>query len=177
MKTKKQIIIVVAIILISIIALAGTTFAVFTASLTGTKKVSIQTGTLQIDFTEGNRINLTNAAPVTDAKGQEGTPYTFTIENTGNITAYYTVQLNADSANTLDGKWVKYRLTGDNDYDSGVQVVGTQTNGSLQLVPRQSLTVGDTVTYQLYLWLSNDADNSAQGGTYQSKIVVSSQSN
>lgn len=52
-----------AIILISIIALAGTTFAVFTASLTGTKKVSIQTGTLQIDFTEGNRINLTNAAP------------------------------------------------------------------------------------------------------------------
>lgn len=71
MKTKKQIIIVVAIILISIIALAGTTFAVFTASLTGTKKVSIQTGTLQIDFTEGNRINLTNAAPVTDAKGQE----------------------------------------------------------------------------------------------------------
>ena len=56
-------------------------------------------------------------------------------------------------------------------------MVGTQTNGSLQLVPRQSLTVGDTVTYQLYLWLSNDADNSAQGGTYQSKIVVSSQSN
>ncbi len=57
--------------LISIIALAGTTFAVFTASLTGTKKVSIQTGTLDIVFNEGNRINLTNAAPVTDAKGQE----------------------------------------------------------------------------------------------------------
>ena len=38
------------------------------------------------------------------------------------------------------------------------------------------MEVGESVTFQLWMWLDQNADNSAQGTTYQTKIVVNGQS-
>ena len=106
---KKYVILVVVTILVSIIALIGATYALLTMTIQGDKKVSLTAGILKVDFSEGNNINLTNAVPVSDASGQQGTPYTFTITNTGNINAYYHVSLEEDSANTLANSYLKMR--------------------------------------------------------------------
>ena len=171
---KKYVILVVVTILVSIIALIGATYALLTMTIQGDKKVSLTAGILKVDFSEGNNINLTNAAPVSDAQGQKTTPYTFTITNTGNINAYYHVSLEEDVNNTLSNSYLKMRLTNNQGYDSGVVKVNSYGTGTFNIKSEETLEPSDTVTYTLWMWLDETADNSAQGKEYKSKIVVTS---
>ena len=174
MKKKKYIILSVIVILISIIALIGATYAVLTATIQGDKKISLKAGLLKVDFEEGNAIKLDNAEPMSDSKGLKTSPYTFTITNKGTIEAYYYISLENDVNNTLNEDLVKMRLTNDQGYDSGVVRVSDYAQSSYQITEEGKLNVDDKVTYNLWLWLDNNADNTAQGKEYKSKIVVSS---
>ncbi len=173
---KKYIVIVVITILISIIALIGASYAILTMTIEGDKKISVTAGILKVDFTDGNYINLDNAAPVTDKQGLKTTPYTFTITNTGNINAYYHVSLEEEATNTLTHNYLKMRLTNDKGYDSGVVYVSDYEASEMEIMSEQTLEPGEDnkVTYQLWMWLDYNADNSAQGKEYKSKIVVTS---
>ena len=174
-KTKKKyIVLVIVTIVISVIALLGASYALLTMTIQGDKKITLTAGILKVDFEDGNYINLENAAPMTDAQGQKLTPYTFTITNTGNINAYYHVSLEEDVNNTLSNSYLKMRLTSDNGYDSGVVKVSGYGTGNFEIKGEETLEPSDKVTYTLWMWLDNDADNSAQGKEYKSKIVVTS---
>ncbi len=174
-KTKKKyIVLVIVTIVISVIALIGASYALLTMTIEGDKKITLTAGILKVDFTDGNYINLDNVAPMTDTQGQKTTPYTFTITNTGNINAYYHVSLEEDVNNTLSNSYLKMRLTSDNGYDSGVVKVSSYGSGSFDITSEATLEPSDKVTYQLWMWLDYNADNSAQGKLYQSKIVVTS---
>ncbi len=174
MNKKKYIIISVIVISISIIALLGTTYALLTMTIEGDKKITLTAGILSVDFKEGDNINLDNIAPMTDKQGLKTTPYTFTITNTGNINAYYHVSLEEDSNNTLSNNYLKMRLTNDKGYDSGIVKVNNYGTGTFDVMNEQILEPSDNTTYTLWMWLDEDADNSAQGKLYQSKIVVTS---
>ena len=174
MERKKYIIISVIVISISIIALIGTSYALLTMSIEGEKEISLTAGILKVDFSEGNNINLENAAPMSDNEGLKTTPYTFTITNTGNIDAYYHISLEEDSNNTLSNRYVKMKMTGSNGYDSGIIKVNNYGEGTFEIRGEDVLEPEDSVTYTLYMWLDEEADNSAQGKIYQSKIVVES---
>lgn len=171
---KKYIVLVIVTIVISVIALIGASYALLTMTIEGEKKVSLTAGILKVDFAEGDNINLDNVAPMTDAQGQKTTPYTFTITNTGNINAYYHVSLEEDVNNTLNNSYLKMRLTSDNGYDSGVVKVSGYGTGEFDITSEATLEPSDKVTYQLWMWLDYNADNSAQGKEYKSKIVVTS---
>ncbi|HIS38058.1 MAG TPA: hypothetical protein IAB45_00910 [Candidatus Onthousia faecavium] len=171
---KKYIIAAVLIVLVSVIALIGTTYAFLTMTIEGDKTITLRAGVFKVDFTEGDSINLNNAAPVSDSKGQSQTPYTFTITNEGNLTAYYHVLMEEDSANTLANSYLKMRITGSNGYDSGVVKVSSYGTGTFEIIGENELAVDGTVTYNLWMWLDENADNSAQGKNYKSKIVVES---
>ena len=172
MERRKYIIISVIVITISIVTLIGTSYALLTFSIEGDKNISLTAGILKVDFSEGNNINLNNAAPMSDTQGLKTTPYTFTITNTGNINAYYHISLEEDNNNTLSNKYVKMKMTGSNGYDSGIIKVNNYGIGSFEIRGEDILEPNDKVTYTLYMWLDEDADNSAQGKIYQSKIVV-----
>ena len=173
---KKQIIVTALLIAICLVTLVGSSYALFTKTLSSTKKISVQAGTLKVDFAEGNRINLSNVAPMSDSDGMNTTPYTFTITNSGSVTAYYTIRNEEDSSNTLNNKYIKYRLISDN-YDSGIKTLDTMGSGYYILSSENTVAVGKSITYKLFLWLSSEADNEAQNKTYQSKIVVQSTTN
>ena len=174
MTKKKYIIISVIIISISIITLIGASYALLTMTIEGDKKISVTAGILKVDFTDGNYINLDNAAPITDKQGLKATPYTFTITNTGNINAYYHVSLEEEATNTLTHNYLKMRLTNDKGYDSGVVYVSDYEASEMEIMSEQTLEPEDKVTYTLWMWLDYNADNSAQGKEYKSKIVVTS---
>ncbi len=174
MAKKKYIIISVVVILISVLALVGASYALLTMTLEGDKEITLTAGILKVDFSEGDSINLTNASPMSDKEGLQTTPYTFTVTNTGNINAYYHVSLEEDSNNTLSNSNLKMKITGNNGYDSGVIRVSDYGIGSFEIIGEDVLEPSDTVTYTLYMWLDEDAGNEAQGTIYQSKIVVES---
>jgi len=172
----KKIIVLIVLILISIIALIGSSYALLTKSFKS-EKLSMQVGTLKVDFTEGNAITMNNAMPMTDENGMNTTPYTFTITNSGDINAYYTVSNEEELANTLDTNYLKMRLTGSDGYDSGIKRLKDLGTSTYRIVDERALQKSKSVTYKLYLWISSDADNSVQDKVYKSKIVVSSTSN
>ena len=174
MSKRKYIVISVVIILISIIAIIGTSYALLTMTIEGDKEITLTAGILKVDFTDGNYINLDNIAPMSDKEGLQTTPYTFTVTNTGNINAYYHVSLEEDSNNTLSNSYLKMKITGNNGYDSGVIRVSDYGVGSFEIIGEDVLEPSEEVTYTLYMWLDESAGNEAQGTIYQSKIVVTS---
>ena len=172
----KKIIVLIVLILISIIALIGSSYALLTKSFKS-EKLSMQVGTLKVDFTEGNAITMNNAIPMTDENGMNTTPYTFTITNSGDVDAYYTVSNEEELANTLDTNYLKMRLTGSDGYDSGIKRLKDLGTSTYRIVDETSLATGKSVTYKLYLWIASDAGNDIQNKIYKSKIIVNSTSN
>ena len=175
-KEKNKIILVIILILISLIVLVGSSYALLTKSFKS-KKLSMEVGTLKIDFAEGNAINMANAVPMTDSDGLKSTPYTFTITNGGDINAYYTVSNEEELANTLDTSYLHMKLTGSDGYDSGIKTVKELGTETYKLIDDTLLETGKSVTYELRMWISQDAGNDIQDKTYKSKIVVNSTSN
>ena len=175
-KEKNKIVLVTILILISLIALVGSSYALLTKSFKS-KKLSMEVGTLKIDFAEGNAINMANAAPMTDNDGLKSTPYTFTITNGGDINAYYTVSNEEELANTLDTSYLRMKLTGSDGYDSGIKTVKELGTETYKLVDETLLATGKSVTYELRMWISQDAGNDIQDKVYKSKIVVNGTSN
>ena len=175
-KEKNKLILVIILILISLIALVGSSYALLTKSFKS-KKLSMEVGTLKIDFAEGNAINMVNAAPMTDSDGLKSTPYTFTITNSGTIDAYYTVSNEEELANTMDTSYLHMKLTGSDGYDSGIKTVKELGTETYKLVDETLLATGKSVTYELRMWISQDAGNDIQNKIYKSIIVVNGTSN
>ena len=175
MKNKK-IIILIILILISILTLIGSSYALLTKTFTS-KKLSVEVGTLKVDFTEGNAINLDNTKPMSDSDGLNTTPYTFTITNSGTIDSYYTISNEEDTNNTLDTTYLKYKLVSNDGYDSGIKRLKDIGTGTYRIVDERALLKSKSVTYKLYLWISSNAGNDIQNKIYKSKIVVNSTSN
>ena len=175
MKNKK-IIILIILILISILTLIGSSYALLTKTFTS-KKLSVEVGTLKVDFTEGNAINLDNTKPMSDSDGLNTTPYTFTITNSGTIDSYYTISNEEDTSNTLDTTYLKYKLVSNDGYDSGIKRLKDIGTGTYRIVDERALLKSKSVTYKLYLWIASDAPNSIQNKIYKSKIIVNSISN
>ena len=175
MKNRK-IIILIILILISILTLIGSSYALLTKTF-NSKKLSVEVGTLKVDFTESNAINLDNTKPMSDSDGLNTTPYTFTITNSGTIDSYYTISNEEDTNNTLDTTYLKYKLVSNDGYDSGIKRLKDIGTGTYRIVDERALQKSKNVTYKLYLWISSDADNSVQDKVYKSKIIVNSTSN
>ena len=175
MKNKK-IIILIILILISILTLIGSSYALLTKTFTS-KKLSVEVGTLKVDFTEGNAITLDNTKPMSDSDGLNTTPYTFTITNSGTIDSYYTISNEEDTNNTLDTTYLKYKLVSNDGYDSGIKRLKDIGTGTYRIVDERALLKSKNVTYKLYLWIASDAPNSIQNKIYKSKIIVNSISN
>ena len=172
----KRIVILIILILISIITLIGSSYALLTKSFKG-DKLSMQVGTLKVDFTEGNAINMNNTIPMSDTDGLATTPYTFTITNSGTIDTYYTVSNEEDSSNTLDTTYLKMKITSDDGYDSGIVTLKSLGSKTYRILDEKILKTNKSIPYKLYLWISGEAGNDIQDKTYKSKIVVNSTSN
>ena len=158
-----------------------------------TQANQITSGCFSISFTEGTSngsINLTNTYPVPDNVGLQSTPYKFTITNTCTINVSYNITLNRINNTTGSGpisdSLIKYVLKkGTEALPSAGTPLGkgstTETSyyigtGTLTGGTRSSTTVnaGQSVTYDLYLWIDNNATiENAAGKTFEARLDVS----
>ncbi len=151
----------------------GSSFAIFTTSVKSSDYNVIKVGTLNIDFGSdaNDTISLADQYPLTDEEGLLSEPYTFTITNTGTLTADYTISLIDDddmitqdgcSGNLLNKNYIKYSIDGGDP----------RILGSGDQIATDTLESGGEKIYTLRVWLGDNALNDAIGKHFHGKIVV-----
>ncbi len=160
-------------------AIIGVSYAywILTYTQTGVNKVVASCFSLSLS-NEKNNINLTNAYPILDEEGKKLTPYSFTITNTCDLFASYTVNLEMLDDNTMPLKYINTMLNNEGVTklsvleDAKITIDGAVASKTLV---KGALGAGDSVDYNLRLWMAEDVtpeDTDAMNKNFKSKVVV-----
>ena len=168
-RNKKQLL----VIALALVLLLGGTYAWLTLTLNGTKKVRIEAGTLSLVLDEGNAINVEDSVPMSDIDGLATTPYTFSLQNNGNVTSEYTIYLDDEAISEEDVRMedsiVKYSLT-KNGGEATTALVSTLTDRTL--IENNQIEAGTTDTYTLRLWIKDSAVNDDVQTTKEDGTII-----
>ena len=124
-----------------------------------------------------NSINLENAYPISNDKGKELTPFTFTVTNTCDITAQYSVNLEVLKSSTLSSKFIDVMFEGNinllSSYDNGDKLNSSSIES--RKLATGVLKPNESKDYSLRLWIDYDTtmeDLNNEVKSFKSKIVV-----
>ena len=148
---KKQLILILFTVVLVGTLVVTTSFAVFEDTKSNAQDQKMAVGDLDITFTGGSAINITNLSPMTDttAKSQTNNLYTFSIANTGTVPYKFTVKLENNpsyTSNLLPHKYIRYSLN-----NAAVKFV-SDGNGVIEL---GTIEAGTTNNYSLRLWVAD----------------------
>lgn len=176
---KKKKIILSFFVLILILSVIGISYAYWHVTLSQKKVNKITGSCLSLSLeNEKNAINLTNAYPILNEEGKKLTPYSFSITNTCDLFASYTVNLEILEGSTLPIKYISSLLNNEKITKlASLEEAKTTRDGAIssKVLAKGSLGSGDTIDYALRLWMSEDvtpSDIDAMNKVFQSKIVV-----
>ena len=189
--SSKQVLLSVIGIAVLVVAVVGVSFAFFTYSKTGTANNTLTTGSIFFNFTEGNRINLTNQFPMTNAQGEGLTTanngaLTFSVVgyDTSGKGIEYTVYAFPGDAEAGKERFkdseIKLNLTADNAVENNYstsKVVGTDgslTSGVVLAKGKITANKSDaqqTDAYTLRMWINGETTDGnyvqiGEGKTY-----------
>ena len=194
MKIKYKILLAIITVGIGICLMTYQSYALWVANYTGGENI-VNVGCFEVTFEEvTNPISLNNTYPVSDTKGLTTTPYTFTIKNTCTIDAAYDVTLNTITTNTMQKNWIKYAIhksdetkpteginLGTNEnYNTATEELGVQSldesiiieSGTLKGRSEAPTDDGESVTYNVYLWMDETTGNEAMNTRFEGSINV-----
>ena len=194
MRIKYKIMLAIITVGIGICLMTYQSYALWVANFSGGENI-VNVGCFSIEFREDtNPISLNNTYPVSDAKGLTTTPYTFTITNTCTVDASYSVTLNTINTNTMTKNMIKYAIQKSTSPKptSGINL-GTNTNyntaieelnvtnldesiiietGTLKGKSSNEANDGESITYNLYLWMDEQTDNEGMNTTFEGSINI-----
>ena len=154
MKDKKIIILSIVGVLLLVSIVVATSYAYFTANVSGNKdtnNVVVTNGVMSLEYKDGEEINLANAVP-----GNSVTK-TFTVKNTGNVATNYTIYFSELSNKFVDKTDLVYTLTSS---DGGKNVAQTQVPSKNDaMVSNYAIEAGKTHTYTLTITFLNKDEN------------------
>ena len=154
MKDKKILILSIVGVLLLVSIVVATSYAYFTANVTGNKdtnNVVVTNGVMSLEYKDGDEINLANAVP-----GSSVTK-TFTVKNTGNVSTNYTIYFSELSNKFVDKTDLVYTLTSS---DGGKNVAQTQVPSTNEaMVSNYAIEAGKTHTYTLTITFLNKDEN------------------
>ena len=184
-KDKRKKILKVSGLIVLFLLVFGLSYALFTVTLNGTKKVKIKTGKIELQLLDKNNnpiystsnnvetsyeINLDNQVPVSDEEGLESTAFEFKLKNTGNLKANYTIYLDDVALETgesrIDDEYIRYSLTknGSEENPRGL---------SSRELDKGTIEADNTTnTYTLKIWIAEDATNEAMDKVFNATLRV-----
>ncbi len=125
-----------------------------------------------------NAIKLENAYPISDTKGKSLTPFTFTVKNTCDMFASYSVSLESLKESTLPSEFLKV-MVNDNEPKllNSLDSTDTVNSGSIEsrVLAKGSLSKDSSKDYSVRLWIDydttlEDLDNEIK--ILKSKIII-----
>ena len=154
MKDKKILILSIVGVLLLVSIVVASSYAYFTANVTGNKdtnNVVITNGVMSLEYKDGDEINLANAVPGSSVSK------TFTVKNTGNVSTNYTIYFSELSNKFVDKTDLVYTLTSS---DGGKSVAQTQVpDSNAAMVSNYAIEAGKTHTYTLTITFLNKDEN------------------
>ena len=125
-KNNKKLLIIVLVL--TLVLIVGATYAWLrlTKSSNTVNKITAGNLDLILDDTTSEGIKLEKAVPISDAEGEKGTEYIFTLENKGTIDLNYYLYLNdldlAEGETRLEDNKVRYKLVKDDNVVTATNV-------------------------------------------------------
>lgn len=169
------------IMVLSIVALVtiviGVTFSKWSIRNEQVEINTLNIGCLETSIVESESISMTNAYPVTDYDGLNGTPYTFSLEN--KCEEAQSVQINLESFATtasFDASQIRYSFTGSApDFVSSLPtmnpILNNATNG--YILTTDTIDAGTTHEYDLRLWIDeNQTVENATNKIFKTRISI-----
>ena len=165
LKDKRVLITVLSIILV-LVVMSSTTYALFFKVHTMENVESYTSGVLEITVEEGTALTLNNTLPMEDSEGASLTPYTFKVTNTGNLIYMFDLKISSTTtSNQINPAYIKVKLN-----DKEPVTLSSLSDGliasDLILKPEES------VTMSVRIWLSNNTPNSEIGKEFSAKIIT-----
>ena len=169
MKDKKIIILSIVGVLLLVSIVVATSYAYFTANVSGNKdtnNVVVTNGVMSLEYSDGDAINLGNAIPGSSVSK------TFTVKNTGNVATNYTIYFSELSNKFVDKTDLVYTLTSS---DGGKNVAQTQVPSTNEaMVSNYAIEAGKTHTYTLTITFLNkdENQNDNQNVSFSTKVTI-----
>ena len=169
---------IICLILVATMVL-GVSYALLTKNIVGSSnKVIYKIGDLDVklDDSSSKEISLTNAIPQEDSEGLSGEPYSFLLINNGTTDLKYTIYLEDDKeaknkcgtdCELVPYKFIRYNLANDSE-SLKTSNLSTISNA----LYTGTIKSKATDKFNLRVWLSIDADNTAMNKYYFGKIKV-----
>ena len=167
---KIKVITIISGIILTIILVLGSSYALFYSESNFTNNEAYTTGILDIELVneEGYNtvINLSNSLPMTDENGKTTTPFKLELRNVGNLSYTFDLKLvNNTMENSIDTNYLKIMI----DSDTPVSY-STLSDGVIK--SNLTLNPSEEVVIDFRLWLDESTPNSQIGKIFDGKIGV-----
>ena len=151
-KSKKIYIIAIVLAVLLVTVITTTSYAYFSVNVSGSSNnVSVSTGFMKIEFTDGPEVSLSNAIPGSSIEKS------FKVKNVGSLATTYDIYLSDLLNNYQDKSDLVYTLTSN---EGGANVTETQVpNVSSKIVDAYSIGVNEEHNYTLRITFKETNDN------------------
>lgn len=196
--TKRINMYIIGIFLLILVLIIGivASYAYWNTTVSQKGQNYVEAGCLSFTFNDKDidnnvtNIELLNSYPISDQKGLTLKPYTFTITNTCTLNGNFNIYLHNLSTSTMDSSYVKIALNSNNtllanspilvnelqscDIDSEINTIISSVGAIKEdyLLYNFNLEPEKSITFELQLWIDEEAPNSIMGQTYEAAISV-----
>ena len=181
----------ILVVAIGLCLMVYQSYALWVVTLTGQEQI-VEVGCFNIEFIENsNSIALNNTYPMSDERGMSGEAYSFTITNKCTVDSAYQVTLNTLTTNTMGDDKVKYVIyEGTSKPSAGSLVTSASINADKANITvanlKESYIIasgelkgaeeengnGESVTYNVYLWIDENAGNEVENTKFEASINI-----
>lgn len=164
---KIKVVTIISGIILTIILVLGSSYALFYQEDKLPMKDNYATGILDIELVEeegyNTVINLNNSLPMSDEDGKKTTPFKLKLKNVGNLSYTFDIKLiNTNTENVINSNYLKIMVDDDNPTTLKSGII----KSNITLNPNQEVVVN------IRIWLDISTPNSEIGKTFNGKIVA-----
>ena len=181
MKSKSRILLIFTIIIFILTIFIGTSYSLWQTINTQKDNNVVTTSCFDIEFSDGNNINIENAYPISDDKGLQKVPYSLKLKNNCELGSSFKIVVNPLKSNTLDNQFIKLAIKENDNLKFTPKTINelqvnkeydTSKYSSSYTILEDNLYSKQEKEYKIYLWMNIDATNSEMNKTFKANFMI-----